>query len=485
MTVQPIIVWFRRDLRLRDHAALSAAAAMGAPLIPVYIHDDEIQRGLALGGAGRWWLHESLKALDSDLRRRGSRLVLARGPALDVLCDLARETSAGAIYWSRGYEPGAVKLEGALNRALEGAGVRCRRFSGSLLFEPEDIRPEGGAPIHVFSQFQKACMKLPAPGKSLMAPPSLPRVPEGVESDILEGWKSQPSQPDWAAGIAAAWTPGETGARARLDGLRCDRLRDYASAREIPGIDGTSHLSPHLRFGEISPRDVWNTVTLAAAGARDDALAAGRVRFLTALVWRDFSHHLLFHRPQLISSPFRTGFAKFPWRSDEAQMKAWQEGRTGIPIVDAGMRELWTTGWMHHRVRVIAASFLVKHLLLPWRAGADWFRDTLVDADPASNALNWQRVAGCAAAAAPLGRVINPVTQARNLDPDGAYVKSWVPELVKLSAKRIHAPWKASEKVLAEARVRLGETYPKPIVDLAEARKRALAAYETIKVNAD
>ncbi len=483
MTAQPIIVWFRRDLRLYDHGALSAAVGMGAPLVPVYIHDDETPGRPVPGAASRWWLHESLQSLDSDLRRRGSRLVLARGPALNVLADLARETGASAIYWSRGYEPRAVKLEGALQRALEGAGVRCRRFSGSLLFEPEDVRSDGRAPHHLFSRFQKSCMKLAAPGKVLKAPPSMPRVPEGVESDTLELWNLQSSEQDRGPSISAAWTPGETGARARLEGLICDRLEDYARARAFPGVEGTSRLSPHLHFGEISPREVWNAVSLAvsAAAAKGRNLEAGARSFLAALVWREFPQHLLFHWPHLASSPFDTEFADFPWRGGDADLKAWQEGRTGIPIIDAGMRELWTTGWMHHEVRVIAASFLVKHLLISWQSGADWFRDTLVDADPASNAVNWQRVAGCGADAAAHGRVINPVLRGRKLDPGGAYVKSWVPELAKLPAKHIHAPWRASEKLLAGARVRLGETYPEPIVDLAAARARALGAYETIK----
>lgn len=480
MTAAPIIVWFRQDLRLHDHAALSAAAATGAPLIPLYILDDETPGRWKAGGASRWWLHESLKALDADLRKLGSRLVLAQGPAANVLADMAQETGARAIYWSRGYEPWAAKQERVMHRALEKAGVRCRRFSGSLLFEPEDISTQAGDPYKVFTPFYKACLSAFEQDDLHKKPGNLPRVPDSVESDKLDAWALQPDKPDWAGGIAAAWTPGEAGAHKRLDALTGEILQGYKKTRDLPGVDGTSRLSPHLHFGEVSPGQVWSAVT-SAADAKGGQFDAGAEAFLRELIWREFSHHLLFHWPHFPDTPFRQEFSKFPWHEDGDALKRWQQGRTGIPIVDAGMRELWTTGWMHNRVRMVVASFLVKHLLIPWQAGEQWFWDTLVDADLANNAANWQWVAGCGADAAPYFRIFNPVLQGKKFDADGAYVKAWVPEIAKLPRAKIHEPWKAGKDDLEKARVIIGETYPAPIVDLNAGRKRALAAYQEIK----
>lgn len=473
MTAAPIIVWFRADLRLRDHAALSAAAATGAPLIPVYVFDDETPGAWAPGGASRWWLHESLKSLDTDLRKRGSRLILARGPALEVLCDLARETGAGALFWSRGYEPWARKLERKLYGALERTGVRCRRFSGALLFEPEDIRLATGEAYRAFAPFHKACLKRAEFGTGLKAPVSLVRVPRSVGSDTLETWVLQPAKSDWAGGISAAWTPGEKGAITRLEALAGTFFKNYEKSRDRPALDRTSRLSPYLHFGEVSPRDVWNAI-------HDGKHGAGAQSMARELLWREFCHHLLFHWPHLATTPFRPEYAKFPYREDAENLLAWSQGRTGYPIVDAGMRELLTTGWMHDRVRKIVASFLTKQLLISWQSGAKIFWDMLVDADLASNIVNWQRVAGCGADALPYSRIYNPVLQGKKLDPDGKYIRAWTPELSKLPKTRIHDPWKASESTLANAGIKLGETYPEPIIDLNEGRLRALTAYQKI-----
>lgn len=480
MSAAPIIVWFRQDLRLHDHTALSAAAATGAPLIPVYVHDEETKGCGVRGGASKWWLHESLKSLDEDLRKLGSSLVFARGPALEVLSDLARETGAGAIFWSRGYEPWAMKLERKLHGNLEGAGVRCRRFSGSLLFEPEDIKTNSGESFRAFKPFHKACIDEAASGPCLNAPAALSRVPDGVESDKLDSWKLQPRKPDWASSISAAWSPGEAGARARLATLEQAILKNYETGLERPALDGTSRLSPHLQFGEISPREVWNAVT-GVAVAKKGKLETGALSFLHEFLWREFSHHHLFHWPNVQKAPHGTEFAKFPWRNDADDLKAWQQGRTGYPIIDAGMRELYATGWIHSRMRTIVASFLVKHLLISWQHGAAWFANTLVDADIASNAVNWQHVTGCGMDAPSFSRILNPVLQGKKIDPEGTYVKSWVPEFSKLPKERIHEPWKASKADMTKARVSLGETYPARIIDLGECRVRALEAFEMTK----
>jgi len=479
MTAAPIIVWFRADLRLHDHAALSAAAATGAPLIPVYVLDDETPGRWARGGASCWWLHESLKSLDADLRKLGSRLILARGPALDVLCDLVRETDAGAIFWSRGYEPWAIKLERKLHGLLEKTGVRCRRFSGSLLFEPEDIKQASSEPYRVFASFHTACLNEAPAGEALKAPAALARVPDGVGSDALDAWNLQPTKPDWAGGISAAWTPGEDGATTKLGALIRSNLKDYGRTRLRLDKDGTTRLSPHMHFGEVSPRQLWNVIH-ASPRTKGGELGAGAQSLRHELLWREYCHHLLFHLSHLTTSPLRHEFAKFPWREDDKNLLAWSEGRTGYPIIDAGMRELLTTGWMHNRVRIIVGSFLVKHLLISWQSGAKLFWDTLVDADLASNSVNWQKVAGCGADALPFSRIFNPVLQGRKFDPEGKYVKSWVPELKKLPASKIHEPWRSSDIALAKAGITLGETYPEPIIKLSEGRERALAVYGKI-----
>lgn len=448
--------------------------------MPVYVLDDEAPGKWSVGQASRWWLHESLAAFDAALRQCGSRLVLARGPVLDVLADVARETNADALFWSRSYEAWSVKLERTLHGKLEGAGVRCRRFSGHLLFEPEDITTIGGDPFRVFTPFYKACLSAGDPGVPLPAPASLPPVPDDVQGDTLRAWALQPTAPDWARSIASAWTPGEAGAHERLAAFLDSALARYKTDRDRPDREGTSRLSPYLHFGEISPRQVWHATRMAAAeqGGKADA---GAEAFLRELVWREFSAHLLFHWPHIPESPFRSEFSTFPWTDRPDALTAWQKGMTGYPIVDAGMRQLWATGWMHNRVRMVVASFLVKDLLIPWQRGEGWFRDTLVDADLASNSTNWQWVAGCGADAAPYFRIFNPVLQGKKFDPDGAYVKAWIPELKKLPKSHIHAPWKAPEKTLLRAGVTLGDTYPLPIVDHKEARERALAAYKAVQ----
>ncbi len=475
----PVILWFQQDLRLEDHPALSAAVKSGRPVVPLYVLDDDGAGRWAPGGASRWWLHHSLSALGESLEARGNRLLLRRGPAEDVLNRLIAETGAGALYFTRRYEPWAADLQRRLAKSLEPRGVEVRRFGGSLLLEPDALTTKGGGPFKVFTPFYKASLDRLPPRPPARTSERIPTPAERLSGDSLDDWGLLPRAPDWSGGLDAAWTPGEAGAQARLDRFLGDGVADYGRRRDRPGEAGTSRLSPHLHFGEISPRLCWQrtelTVELTGGGE------SGARAFLRELIWREFCHHLLHHWPDLPERPFRPQFEAFPWAEDAAGLAAWQQGRTGYPIVDAGMRELWHCGWMHNRVRMIAASFLVKHLLIPWQAGEAWFWDTLVDADLANNAAGWQWVAGCGADAAPYFRIFNPMLQGAKFDPEGAYVRTWVPELAALPTRYLHAPWEAPAEALAAAGVRLGESYPEPLVEHAAARRRALAAFERIK----
>jgi deoxyribodipyrimidine photo-lyase len=471
-----VVHWFRRDLRLEDNVALQAAAARGA-VVPVYVFDED--RPWQPGGASRWWLDKSLHSLAHDLSAAGSRLILVRGRPADVLPRLARDLEADAVTLTRLYEPHERGEEAAVNRALAAVGVDCRRFGGSLLFEPEAIRTGTGTPFKVFTPFAKACFSAPAPARPQPAPGRLAAPPVWPNAEAIESLGLHPRNPDWSTGLGEQWRPGEAGAKALLDRFLSEAVADYADHRDRPDLAATSRLSPHLHFGEISPRRCWHAARALAEA--DGRRARGLEKFLSELLWREFAHHLLFHFPSLPEQPLRPEFAAFPWRDDPSSLRAWQRGRTGYPIVDAGMRELWMTGWMHNRVRMIVASFLVKDLLVPWQQGAAWFWDTLVDADLANNAASWQWVAGCGADAAPYFRIFNPVTQGQKFDPDGAYVRRYVPELARLPTAHLHAPWLAPAGALAEAGIRLGRDYPVPIIDHAKARSRALAAYEQIR----
>lgn len=476
---KPILVWFRRDLRLADHAALSAAVAGDGPVVPVFVLDDEAAGPWRAGGASRWWLHGSLEALARSCADRGAQLILRRGRTADVLDELAGEVGAETVHCSRAYEPWAATLELAVRDRLAARDVTLKRFAGTLLHAPDDLKTKAGGPFKVYTPFWRAFREAVSPGRPLAAPAKLRGVRSRIASDDLAAWALRPTRPDWAAGLAEAWTPGEEGAQARLSDFLDEGLADYATQRNRPDVVGTSRLSPHLAFGEIGPRQCWSAAKAAGGGKR--GVDTGLETFLKELAWREFSAHLLHHWPDLPEAPFRPEFAAFRWRRDDTQLKAWQAGRTGYPIVDAGMRELWATGWMHNRVRMITASFLIKDLLLPWQAGEAWFWDTLVDADLANNAASWQWVAGSGADAAPYFRIFNPVTQGETFDPDGAYVRRWVPELARLPAKSIHAPWLAPRPVLAEAGVEIGTTYPAPIVDHGAARRAALDAFAALK----
>nr|WP_283949594.1 deoxyribodipyrimidine photo-lyase [Limobrevibacterium gyesilva] len=462
------MLWLRRELRLHDNPALAAAMETGRNVLPVFVLDEATPGPWAPGGAGRWWLHHSLTSLAADLAARGAPLVLRRGPYATEIPRLVAETGAAAVHAGLPLEPWARQAMREVHKALP---ARLHVHRTTLLFEPAAIRTQAGGPYGVFTPYSRACRARGLPAPPLSAPARI-EAPPPPASDRLEDWRLLPTRPDWAGGLRAAWTPGEAGAARRLATFLGPPLAGYGAQRDLPGVAGTSMLSPHLAWGEISPATIWH--------AAEAAGGAGLFAFANELLWREFAAHLLWHHPRMPEAPLRAEFAAMPWRDDEPGLRAWQRGRTGIPIVDAGMRQLWRTGWMHNRVRMIAASFLVKHLLLPWQRGEAWFWDTLVDADLATNAASWQWVSGCGADAAPYFRILNPVLQGRKFDPDGAYVRRFVPELARLPDRHLHAPWDAPAEVLAAAGVTLGATYPRPLVAPAAGRQRALDAFARI-----
>jgi deoxyribodipyrimidine photo-lyase len=461
------LVWLRNDLRLADNPALIAGLGSGRPVVPVYVLDEETDGIRSAGAASRWWLHHSLHALDASLRALGSRLVLRRGPAERVIEDLAADCDASAIYWNRAYDQGARERDARLKRAFNRRGVVAEGLKGNLLFEPWEVLTTNASSFRMFSAFWRACRGLPSPTAPLPAPRTLPAPPQWPSSDRVADWRLLPSAPDWSGGLAATWTPGEAAAALRLMAFLDDALARYRLERDLPAVDATSRLSPHLAFGEISARQVWRAATTRGHSAATE-------KFLTELGWREFAYHLLFHHGNLAERNFRPEFDAFPWREGDGALEAWRRGRTGYPIVDAGLRELWATGWMHNRLRMIVASFLTKDLMIDWRAGERWFWDTLVDADAANNATGWQWVAGCGADAAPYFRIFNPVLQGEKFDPTGDYVRRWVPELASLPAEIIHQPWTADTPLPPEI-------YPARIVDHDIARERALVAFRSLK----
>ncbi|GAA2890719.1 cryptochrome/photolyase family protein [Microbacterium esteraromaticum] len=439
----PSIVWFRDDLRLADNPALRAAVDRDEPVIAVYVFDDE-SSGLRMpGGAARWWLHHSLDSLRERVRQRGGAFILRRGAASRVLSELVDETGAGAVFWNRRYGGVEREVDTRVKSSLRERGVEVRSFAASLLFEPWTVRTGGGSHFSVFTPFWRACLALPAPRAPLPEPRELRGPRSAPASDDLDDWRLLPTAPDWAGGLRETWRPGEPAARVRLREFLTDDLPSYDTARDEPSAGATSMLSPRLRWGELSPFTVWHEAT-AQEGAG---------RFLSEIGWREFAWHTLFHFPQLATRNLRSEFDAFPWpHLKPTHLVAWQRGETGIPLVDAGMRELWHTGFMHNRVRMVTASFLVKNLLIDWRRGEEWFWDTLVDADDASNPFSWQWVAGSGADAAPYFRVFNPELQAKKFDRDGHYVREWARD----------AP-------------------AEPLVDLAATRRAALAAYESMR----
>lgn len=448
----PSIVWFRDDLRLADHPALRAALERGEPVIGLYVLDEESDGIRPLGGAARWWLHHSLASLAADLRERGSTLVLRRGPAADVVAAVVADTGAGAVFWNRRYGGAERTIDAGIKESLRADGLEVRSFAASVLFEPWTVKTGSGTPFSVFTPFWNAARNLPAPREPLPRPNEIPGPRSVPAGDDLDDWALLPTAPDWAGGLRERWAPGEAAARARLREFLDEDLGSYDAARDEPSAGATSLLSPRLRWGELSPHAVWHAGVETGGGT--GAHAASASRFLSELGWREFAWHTLYHFPELATKNWRRSFDAFPWpQPDTDHLTAWEKGETGVPMVDAGMRELWHTGYMHNRVRMVTASFLTKNLLIDWRLGEQWFWDTLVDADDASNPFNWQWVAGSGADASPYFRIFNPERQAEKFDPRGLYIGQWAPD----SAAR------------------------EPIVDLAATRKAALAAYEHVK----
>ena len=473
------LVWFRRDLRLVDNPALAAACERAERVVALYVHGPEEEGDWRPGAASNWWLHRSLERLDASLGAKGGALILRRGTALEQILAVARESGATEVYWNRLYDPVLVARDTQVKAALRESGLGCESFNSALFFEPWALRTGQGGPYRVFTPFWKSCRAqldaLPAPRA---APQRVVSAGPHVASLALAELELNP-RVRWDAGLESAWIPGEQGALARLESFCDTTIGRYDDGRNRPDHDWVSRLSPYLHFGEVGPRQclaaVRNALTDAASGAQPAE------SYLRQLGWREFAHHLLHHFPATTNAPLEPSFERFPWEPNEAWLRAWQQGRTGYPLVDAGMRELWATGWMHNRVRMIVASLLTKNLRQPWLEGARWFWDTLVDASLANNTLGWQWTAGCGADAAPYFRIFNPVLQAERYDPDRAYIRRWVPELARLPDRFVHRPWLAPPAVLAAAGVTLGVDYPAPIVDFPASRQAALAAYASIR----
>lgn len=472
MTTQTkTIVWLREDLRLLDNPALHYAASKGE-VVPVFILPE------SLGSASYWWLHHSIDSLKRSLAKRGVRLILRTGDPVSVLRSICRELKSERVAWNRVYSPDGMRVGSQLKEALNQDGVESKSFNGQLLIEPTLVLNKQGAPFKVFTPFWKNCLSNLAPNALLDVPEFLATTHD-LDSDKLVSWDLLPHSPDWSSGFDERWVPGEQHAQLKFETFKGNTITHYKDGRDIPSTENTSMLSPHLAFGEISPKQVWFDL--------HDSMAVGEIdsengyKFLSEIGWREYSRYLLVHFPDITTQPFNAKFANFPWMSNAALLSAWQQGQTGYPIVDAGMRELWSTGYMHNRVRMIVASFLCKHCLIHWKEGAAWFWDTLLDADIANNTASWQWVAGCGADASPYFRIFNPILQGEKFDKEGVYVKRWVPELAELDSKFIHKPWDADQASLDIAGVTLGVNYPTPVVDHKQARQQALGAYSFMK----
>lgn len=470
MSHSTALVWLRFDLRLHDHPILYKACHDHERVIVLYIYDEHTE---PMGAASQWWLHETLKKLSQSIKEKGGQLVIQKGHPLALLDQMVHTHQVDHIYWHRLYDRDSIERDGDIKKHFKDKGIHVTSLSGSLLFEPWEVKNKSGQPFKVFSPFWKACLRDHSVRPCVPDVEKIPSVPH-VESMNLNDLSLKPKI-SWDKGLENAWEPGEDSAKKRFDWFLENCLEQYKTERDFVDKDATSKLSPHLRFGEISPVYMYHE-TRSFMGDKKE-LKKGGEHFLSEMGWREFSYHLLYQFPHIKTEPIREEFKKFPWILNEKNLKAWQEGKTGYPIVDAAMRQLWHTGWMHNRARMIVASFLIKDLMIHWHEGEAWFWDTLIDADPANNRASWQWVAGCGADAAPYFRIFNPILQSKRFDPEGNYIKKWIPELKDLSPSYIHEPWTYPGCDTLN--------YPKPLVDHAKARDEALKAYEKIKKNGD
>jgi deoxyribodipyrimidine photo-lyase len=470
MTIgSPQLVWLRRDLRLANNPALAHALAQGDPVIPVFILDEAAAGQRQLGGATRWWLGRSLQALDRSIAQCGGKLILRRGASLAVLRQLIAETGARSLAFNRRYDPPGWTLDGQITEALRADGITVEDCDANYLHDPWQLKTGQGQAFKVFTPFWRRLSDHYHGGALTTQPGHWPAPRVWPAGDAVGSFAVTDA---WSNGFADHWSPGEAGAQQQLARFLSDGVEAYGDWRDRPDVIGTSRLSPHLAWGEISIHELWRRA--------EPEKSSGAAAFRRELGWRDFNMHIYYHYPDLPTRPWQEAFADFPFRTSPAMMRAWQQGKTGYPLIDAGMRELWQSGWMHNRVRMVVGSFLIKDQMIDWRVGENWFWDTLVDADPAQNAGNWQWVAGCGFDAAPFFRIFNPITQSAKFDPQGRYIRRWVPELARLSDKDIHQPWTVPVERLHQAGVELGKTYPRPILDHAKARQNALAAYRRI-----
>jgi deoxyribodipyrimidine photo-lyase len=471
-------MWFREDLRLFDNPALSFSAKHGQ-VLPIFFYPK------GLGGASYWWLHHSLVKLSASLADQGLQLILSSKAPQIELPRLAESISAKKVVWNRVYSPSGVDEGRVLKQALGDLEITCQSFNAQLLTEPSKITTKQGTPYKVFTPFWRLCLQTLGPDQAIAVPTleGLDVADLGVVSDQLESWNLLPTNPDWSSGLAERWQPGESGAADRLETFLECGIDDYQSKRDFPSTDSTSYLSPYLTFGEISVRHIWHQVQQSLA--LREVSQANADKFLAELGWREFSRYLILNFPHMLSDSFNPKFDNFPWQRNPELLHAWQQGQTGYPIIDAGMRELWHTGYMHNRVRMLVASFLCKHCLIHWKEGMNWFWDTLVDADIGSNTASWQWVSGSGADASPYFRIFNPIIQGEKFDKNGAYIKRWVPELSGLPNKFIHTPWQADADCLEAAGLSLGDNYPFPIVDHKESREQALSAYQFVRLNSN
>ncbi len=469
------LVLLRRDLRLADNPALYEAVQRGGPVFVVYIRESDDPDASSLGAAQDWWLHHSLSGLSDSIEKKGNRLILKSGNQNKTVYALIDEIGATAVFWNRRYHKQGRDQDANLKKTLSSRGIKAKSFGASLLHEPSKLLTRSGGYYKVYTPFWKAFIEEPPFAEPLPAPAEIPAPSFLPQSESLSDWSLLPKEPNWAAGFSQHWKPGEDGAKTALETFLESNIDGYKKDRDFPAKAATSRLSPHLALGEISPLQIWHTVN------DEKSPSETRQKFRQELVWREFSWHLLFHFPELKTREFNDRFAGFAWDFDEKAFNQWTKGQTGYPIVDAGMRQLWQTGWMHNRVRMIAASFLIKDLMIDWRHGEAWFRNTLIDADPASNAASWQWVAGSGADAAPYFRIFNPTLQGEKFDPEGDYVREFVPEIAALPNKYLQQPFKAPPDVLKSSGLTHGKTYPKPLVDHKQARDRALEAFQATK----